>query len=138
MNINFILFPQNQLDKPGPVLQDRYKVDRVIEYRKATGTGMPQYKVRWFASSLENDHWIYAKDISTGIVQEFWTKESLENTYKKRHINNGQADRYQRDKALTVIQNKGVLVMSLHAEEEEISTYSNNITLQIFHLFLQY
>ena len=46
MNNNFKLFPQRQLEKPGPVSQDRYEVEKVIEYCKASGTGVPQYKVR--------------------------------------------------------------------------------------------
>ena len=41
VNNNPTLFPQRQLEKPGPVSQDRYKVEKVIEYCKAPRTGAP-------------------------------------------------------------------------------------------------
>ena len=43
---NSILFPQRQVEKPGPVSQDRYKVEKVMEYRKAPRSDILQYKVR--------------------------------------------------------------------------------------------
>ena len=97
MNINSTLFPQRQLEKLGPVSQDSYEVEKVIEYRKAPRTSVPRYKVLWLGYSLENDQWIIVKDISTGILQDLWTKGSLENTFKRRGTNNGQPGRYQRD-----------------------------------------
>ena len=68
VNKNSTLFLQYQLEKPGPVLQDRYEIERVIEYRKALHTSVPQYKVHWLEYSLEDDQWIDAKDISIGML----------------------------------------------------------------------
>ena len=128
MNNNSTLIPQCQLEKPGPVSQDRYEVQKVIEYRNATQTGIPQYKFRWLGYLLEDDQGIYAKDISVRILQDFWTKGSLENTFKRPHTNNGQPGRYQRDKTLAMIQIEGNRIMKLLIEEEEIATNANNIT----------
>ena len=128
MNNNFNLFPQRQLKKPGPVSQNRYEVEKVIEYRKAPRTGVSQYKVRWLGYSHGDDQWSNAKDISTGILQDFWTKGSLENTFKRRRTNNRRLGKYQRDKTLAMIQNEQDLVMNLSADEEEITTNANNIT----------
>ena len=100
------MFPQYQLEKPGPVLQDRYKVEKAIEYLKAPRTGVPQYKVRRLGYSLEDDLWIDTKDISTGILQDICTKGSLENTFQRRRTNNGQPGRHQRDETLDMIQNE--------------------------------
>ena len=68
VNNNYTLFLPRQLDKPGPVSQDIYKVDKVIEYRKALRTGVLQYKVCCSEYSLEDDQWLDAKDISTRIL----------------------------------------------------------------------
>ena len=106
MNHNSTLFPHRQLEKPGPVSRYRHEVERVIEYRKAPRTGVPQYKVRWLGYSLRDDQWINAKDIATGNLQDFWTKGSLENTFKRRRTNNGQPGKYQRDITLAMIQNE--------------------------------
>ena len=43
VNNNSTMFPQCQLEKPGPVSQDIYEVEKVIEYRKAPQTAVPQY-----------------------------------------------------------------------------------------------
>ena len=137
MNNNSTLVAQCQLEKPGPVSQDRYEVKKVVEYLKAPRTGIPQYKVCWLGYSLADDQWIDAKDISTGILQNFWTRRSLENTFKRRHTNNVRPGRYQRDAALATIQNERDRLLNLYAEEEEITTNANNITQQIFDLFLQ-
>ena len=55
VNNNSILFPQRQLEKPGPVSEDRYEVEKVMEYHKAPRTGIPQYKVRWLRYLLQDD-----------------------------------------------------------------------------------
>ena len=99
---------------------------------------MPQYTVHWLEYSLEDDQWITAKDISTRILQDFWIKESLENTFKRRRASNGQSRRYQRDETLAMIQNERDRIMNLSAEEAEITNNANNITSQIFDLLLQY
>ena len=138
MNNNSTLFPHRQLEKPGPVSLDRYEVEKVIEYCKAPQTGVPQYKVPWLGSSLEDDQSIDAKDISTRILQDFRAKGRLENTFKRRCTNNGQPGRYQRDERCTMIQNERDRVVNLPADEEEITTNANNITQLIFEVFLQY
>jgi hypothetical protein len=138
VNNDSTLFPQRQLEKPGPVTENRYEVEKVLEYRRAPRTGVPQYKVRWLGYSVKDDQWVDAKHVSTGILQDFWTKGSLENTFKRRRTSHGRPGRYQRDETLAMIQNERDRIMSLPAEEEEITTNANNIAKQIFDLFLQY
>ena len=100
------MFPQRQLEKPGPVSQDRCEVEKVIEYQKAVRTGVTQYKVRCLGYSLEDDQWINAKDISSGILQHFCTKRRLESTLHRHRSHNGGPGRYQRDQTLAMIQNE--------------------------------
>ena len=71
VNNHSTLFPQCQLEKPGPVSWDRYEVEKVIEYYNTLQTGVPQYKVHWLGYSLEDDQWIDATDISARILQDF-------------------------------------------------------------------
>ena len=138
VNNNSNLFPQGELEQPGPVSQDWCEVENVIQYHKAPRTGVPSYKVRWFGYSLKDDQWIDAKDILFGILQDFWMQGSLENTFKRRCTNNGRPGKYQRDEKLAMIQNERDQVMNLPADKEEITTNANKITQQVFDLFLQY
>ena len=75
-NNNSIIFPEFQLEKPGAVTQERYEVKRVIEYRKAPTTEIPQCNVRWFGYLVEDDQWTNAKDITVRILQDLCTKGS--------------------------------------------------------------
>ena len=88
VNNNSTLFPQRQQAKPGPVAQERYEVEKVTEYHKVPRIGIQQYKLSWLGYSFEDHQWINAKDLSTRIQQNFWTKGSLENTVKRCHTNN--------------------------------------------------
>ena len=139
MNNDCHLFPQCQLAKPGPALQDRYEVEKVIEYCRAPRTSISQYKVRWLGYSLEDDQSIDAKDISAGMLQEFCTNGSWENIFKGHCTNNGCTGRCHSDETLAMIQKERERVLNLPAEEEaEISTKANYIREQIFDLCLQY
>ena len=71
MNNNSTLFPQCELAKTGPVTQDRYEVQKVLEYRKTLRTSIPQYKIYWFGYALADEPWINAADICTIILQDF-------------------------------------------------------------------
>ena len=68
VNKNSTLFPQHWLEKPGPVLQDRCEIKKVIEDRKAPRTGIPQEKVCWLGYSCTDDQSMDVKDISTEIL----------------------------------------------------------------------
>ena len=94
--------------------------------------------VCWQGYTPEEDQCIDAKNISSEILLDFRAKASLDNTCKRCHTYNVKPSRYQRGKILAVIQNMQDRVINLPAEEEEITTNANNISLQIFNLSLQY
>ena len=96
---------------------------------------MQYFKVTWSGYSLEDNLWIHAEDISTGILQDLWTKASMYHTILRYLDNSGRPGRYQEDKTLPIIQHKQLHIRSLSREEEEFNTYANNIILQIFDLF---
>ena len=94
MNYVCTMFLQHQLMKLGPVMQDTYKFEKVIEYHEASSTSVPEYKAHWLRYSLDDDQGMDAKDISIQILQDFWTKGNLENTFKRCRTNNGQLGIY--------------------------------------------
>ena len=73
MNTKSTLFPLRQLAKPGPVLQYRYELNKLVEYRRALRTSVLQQKVHWLGYSLKNYQWIGTTNISIMILQDFWT-----------------------------------------------------------------
>ena len=68
MNDKSILFTECQLEKSGPILQDRCEVEKVIANRKTPRPDIPQYKVPWLEYSLKDDQCSNPKDISSKVV----------------------------------------------------------------------
>ena len=42
-----IYLPESELNRPGPVEEDRWEVEKVLEFRSQPKTGKPQYKVQY-------------------------------------------------------------------------------------------
>src|SRR5205807_10145918 len=104
-------FPGLKLEKPSPVEDDRWEVKKVLEFRLAPRTGERQYKVRWLGYSLAHDQWVSASHISLEILQEFWVKGSLQDTFKRRQTKNGKSGPRIRDQTRALIQQERDLVM---------------------------
>ena len=83
-------FPGRKLEKPGPVEDDRWEVKNVLEFILASRTEERQYKVRWLGYSLADDQWVSATHITSEILQEFWVKGSLQDTFKHRRTKKGK------------------------------------------------
>jgi len=118
------------------VEDDRYEVEKVLEYRTAPRTGQPQYKVRWVGYSHNNDQWINADHITTEILQDFWTKVSLGDIFKRRRK---ELKGFKtRDQTKTLIQSEQDRVMNQLVNSATIYIESPSVAKQIFDLFLKY
>ena len=43
VNTNYTVFPEQQLAKPEPVSEERYELEKIIEYYKEPKSSIPQY-----------------------------------------------------------------------------------------------
>jgi len=86
---NPIKFTGREKTKLGPVdeKENRYEVERVMEYRSQPGTGLPQYKVRWKGYDYHQDEWVNDKDIDHSLKKDFWLNGNKGTTYSKRPVN---------------------------------------------------
>jgi hypothetical protein len=128
-------FPQRELIKPGPVEEDRYEIEKVLEFRTAPRTGKPQYKVRWLGYGITDDQWIDAQHITTEILQDFWTKGSLADTFKLRRSNRKGPRNH--DDTKEIMQQERDRIMNLPVESASINIDSPSVAEQIFNLFMQ-
>src|SRR5213080_2293891 len=60
-----------QDQKPGPVEDDRWEVEKVLEFRTHPRTGAKQYKVRWQGWTKEHDQWINKEDLDSELIETF-------------------------------------------------------------------
>ena len=86
---NPIKFTGREKTKLGSVdeKENRYEVERVMEYRSQPGTGLPQYKVRWKGYDYHQDEWVNDKDIDHSLKKDFWLNGNQGTTYRKRLVN---------------------------------------------------
>jgi len=86
---NPIKFTGRAETKLGPVdeKENRYEVERVMEYRSQPGTGLHQYKVRWKGYDYHQDEWVNDKDIDHSLKKDFWLNGNKGTTYRKRPVN---------------------------------------------------
>jgi len=86
---NPIKFTGREKTKLGPVdeKENRYEVERVMEYKSQPGTGLPQYKVRWKGYDYHQDEWVNDKDIDHLLKKKFWLNVNKGTTYSKRRVN---------------------------------------------------
>jgi len=128
-------FPLSGLSKPRPVEDDRYEVEKVLEYCTAPGTGQPQYKVRWLGYSYNDDQWINADHVNTEILQDFWTKGSPADTFKQRR--KGHKGFKTRHETRALMQNEQERVINLPVTSATINIESPSFAKQIFDLLLK-
>ena len=79
-------FPNREAEKPPPVQDDRYLVEKVLEYRSRPGTRGREYKVRWTGYGPEYDEWVNADDIDSDLLENYWMYENQQATVSKRPV----------------------------------------------------
>lgn len=73
-----------KMNKPGPVKEDHYKIDKVLEFRLEPGTRNLQYKVKWKEYSAGSNQWVQAEVIDNILLQKFWEERNKATLFKKR------------------------------------------------------
>ena len=79
-------FPARELTEPGPVEDDEWEIDQVLEFRFQPRTRKPQYKVRWKGYAPNHDSWVFKEDISPESIQHYWKHADTTATYRKRPV----------------------------------------------------
>ena len=77
-------FPNREAEKPPPVQDDRYLVEKVLEFRSKLGIGGREYKVRWTRYGPEYDEWLKPEDIDSDLLENYWMYGNQQATLSKR------------------------------------------------------
>src|SRR5205807_8197460 len=64
-------FPSRAITKPGPVKEDRYEVEELLEYRIQPGTDIPQYLVKWEGWGINQSTWEKADQVDESLKRRF-------------------------------------------------------------------
>ena len=79
-------FPNREAEKPPPVQDDKYLLEKVLEFRSRPGSGKREYKVRWTEYGPEYDEWVSADDIDSDLLENYWMYSNQHATVSKRPV----------------------------------------------------
>ena len=114
-----IHFPESKLNRPGPVEEDRWELEKVHEVRSQPKTGKPQYKVQRKGWPTKYNQWLYTAYIEEDLIQQFWLHGSKTATHKRRKTNKSTRDKEIRQGTLDMINKARSRALRGIAEEEE-------------------
>ena len=132
-NIN-LLKPYNIKDKeifykrPTAISEDRYEIDQIKEFRTEPSTGTHQYLVTWKEWPEETKQWVDFDQIDTEALYLFWTKGSLNATFKKRKSGKSIMNRRTRKETLDIINKEKQRVLDMMEQGNPISSLVIKIT----------
>ena len=116
---NDIHFPERKLNRPGPVEEDRWEVEKVLEFRSQPKTGKPQYKVQCKGWPTKYNQWLFTADIDEYLIQQFWLHSSKAATYKRRKTHKSPHYRKSRPQTLDMINKERERALRGIEEEKE-------------------
>ena len=96
-------FPAREFTEPGPVEEDEWEIEQVLEFRFQPRTRKPQYKVRWKGYAPKFDSWVFKEDITTDAIEQYWRYKDTSATYKKRPVRKAKIGRRSRTNTLAEI-----------------------------------
>ena len=79
-------FSNRVAEKPPPVQDDRFLVEKVLEFRSRPGTGGREYKVRWTGYGPEYDEWVNVNDIDSDLLENYWMYGNQQAIVSKRPV----------------------------------------------------
>ena len=105
------VFPEGHYAEPGPVKDDRYEVEKAVNFRFSHPARDPLYEIRWKGYLPSDDHWIHANELDDDIKFRFWQEEDLKPTIQRRRCHRGRSGPRKRSETLSEIQGEREKVM---------------------------
>ena len=128
-----IHFTERKLNTPGPVEEDRWEVEKVLEFRRQPKTDKQQYKVQWKGWTTRYNQWLFTADIDEDLIQQFWIHGSMAATYKRRKTKKSSHHRKSRQQTLNMINKERA--RALRGIEEEKETQENFLNKELHQPF---
>ena len=114
-----IHFTERKRNVPGPVTEDRWEVEQVLEFRSQHKTGKPQYNVSWKGWPTKYNQLLFTADIDKDLIQQFWLHGSKTATYTTRKFHKSPPYRKSRQETLYMFNKERTSALRGIEEEKE-------------------
>jgi len=131
-------FPGRYNQQRGELMEGRWEVEQVLEFRTAPHTGKRQYLVGWKGYRSDDNEWLKLGDIGLAIVQDFWTSGNYSNTFKQRRSSKKHKKRNTQETHRSIVQTEQERVLALSPDHQEFTSAATNLAEDIFNLFPHY
>ena len=82
--------PQRYYSEPGPMKDDRYEVENVVNFRFSHSAREPLHQIRCDEYLPGQDQWIHRDEIDAEVKFKFWQGEDLKPTLQGRRYHRGR------------------------------------------------
>ena len=125
------VFPNRHYAEPGPVKDDRYEVEKGVNFRFSHPAGDPLYQIRWKGYLRSDDQCIHADEIDDDVKFRFWQEEDLKPTFQRRWCHGGRPGPRKRSETRSEIQEERDKVM------QRVMRTSGRPVIQLVHAELK-
>ena len=133
---NLQVIPERHYAEPGPVKDDRYEVEKAVNFKFSHAARDPLYQIRWKGYLLSDDQWIHADEIDDDIKFRFWQEEDLKPTCHGRRCHRGRPGPRKRSETLSEIQEERANVMQSIIRTSAVRC-KEPLADQLFNLFMR-
>ena len=128
--------PQRPYSEPGPMKDDRYEVENVVDFRFSHPAREPLHQIRWDGYLPSQEKWIHRDEIDEELKFKFWQGEDLKPTWQGRRCHRGRPRPRKRSCTLSEIQAVMDSVMQCIIWTSAVR-FDEPIADQLFHLFMK-
>ena len=129
-------FPQRHYNQSGRVKDDRYEVEKVVNFRSSHAAREPLYQIGWKPNLTSQDQWIHRNKIDEEVKFRFWQEEYLKPTLQRRRYHRGRPERRKRSDTHAEIQGERDRVMTGIIRTTTVQ-FEEPVADQVLNLFIK-
>ena len=135
---NHVHFANRKLNQPGPVAEDRWEVQKVLELRSQLKPSEEQEKVQWKGWPSKNNQCLFTADIHVDLIQQFCLYDSKTATVKRRRTKISPPHRKSRQNTLDVIKKETTrAVVGIEEQESQLQQPMEEISSVFLQAYLE-
>ena len=128
-------FPHCHYSQPGPGKNDRYEVEKAVNFKFSYPASEPPYQIRYKGYLLSQYQWIHSDEIDKEVKFRFSQEEDLKPTFQRRRSHKGRLGPRKRSETVSEIQGERDRVIQSIMRSSAVR-FEQPVADQLFNLFI--